>query len=580
MSTGRDRAQNWADWIELRRLLFEEELEESRKQKEGTQAPKLAPEDVSELLPDAIVHSSKQDTKLSKALAPIIEDSLDTSIKRDPQKIVDAIFPVIGPAIRKSIAETLKAMIQTINAALEHGFSSRSLKWRVEAMRTGKPFAEVALSHSLLFRVEQVFLIHRESGLLLQHVALDAVDVHDSDMISGMLTAIQDFVHDSFNREEGGSLETLQVGELSVWVEQGPRAILAGVIRGNAPQSVRSVFKETLETIHLEQREELEAYTGDSAPFRRSQPLMRSCLEVQTDEGGRKSSFRLWIMLGVLLAVLGAWWGVPALQSRWRWDDFINRVKAEPGIVVTSVAREDGKYVVSGLRDPLAANPDTIRARAQLDSAEIVYRWKPYQSLEREFVLARAKLLLNPPETVSLSLEDGVLIAKGWASHEWIMGAQRLVRVVSGVTRLQDDELVLHNLQGLIERIERQVFLFELGQSQILSVQEANLDDVARSITELDGKAQALGRKMYVEVIGQTDEVGSEEANMRISRGRAERVLSALIARGVATRNISATGIGSEGYTLAERQDRGGAYNRRVTFKVTLSSAKEGGADR
>jgi OOP family OmpA-OmpF porin len=31
------------------------------------------------------------------------------------------------------------------------------------------------------------------------------------------------------------ALHTLQFGELTIWIEQGPHAIVAGAIRGNAP---------------------------------------------------------------------------------------------------------------------------------------------------------------------------------------------------------------------------------------------------------------------------------------------------------------------------------------------------------
>jgi OOP family OmpA-OmpF porin len=60
----------------------------------------------------------------------------------------------------------------------------------VTALRTGTSFAEVVLLNTLLYRVEQVFLIERESGLLLQHVRSAAVRTEDADMVAGMLTAI------------------------------------------------------------------------------------------------------------------------------------------------------------------------------------------------------------------------------------------------------------------------------------------------------------------------------------------------------------------------------------------------------
>jgi len=152
----------------------------------------------------------------------------------------------MGPAIRKAISSALSGMIESFNQTLSYSVSVRGLRWRLEALRTGKSFAEVVLMHTLLYRVEQVFLIHKKTGLLLQHVSAVPGAVQDADMVSGMLTAIQDFVHDSFSSRRSDELETLQVGDLTVWIEQGPLAILAGVIRGNAPSDVpRSLRKRS-----------------------------------------------------------------------------------------------------------------------------------------------------------------------------------------------------------------------------------------------------------------------------------------------------------------------------------------------
>src|ERR1700722_7959800 len=127
--------------------------------------------------------------------------------------LADALFPVMGPAIRKSITETLRGMLESFNEALDNSFSARGLKWRVEAMRTGKPFAEIVLMHSLLYRVEQVFLIHRETGLVLNHLVAPTVATQDPDMIAGMLSAIQQFVRDSFHSRSAETLGSLNVGE-------------------------------------------------------------------------------------------------------------------------------------------------------------------------------------------------------------------------------------------------------------------------------------------------------------------------------------------------------------------------------
>ncbi len=230
---------------QLRHLILEREqcaLETLREEVDHlrTRPHSLSPHEVSDVLPDAIMRRTGQDHQLARALAPTVEEAIQTSVKRDPQPLVDAIFPVIGPAIRKAISQALSSTIHSLNTTLEHSLSVQGLRWRFEAVRTGRPFAEVVLSHTLLYQVSQVFLIHRETGLLLQDAASGNVAVQDADMVSGMLTAIQDFEHDSFTGESDEQLDTMQVGDLTVWIERGPHAILAAVVRGTPNQDLRA----------------------------------------------------------------------------------------------------------------------------------------------------------------------------------------------------------------------------------------------------------------------------------------------------------------------------------------------------
>ena len=87
----------------------------------------------------------------------------------------------MGPAIRQAIRQALQSLTQSLNQTVEHSFSLKGLRWRIEAWTTGRPFAEVVLLHTLRYRVEQAFLIHRDTGLLLQHVATETAIVRDQE---------------------------------------------------------------------------------------------------------------------------------------------------------------------------------------------------------------------------------------------------------------------------------------------------------------------------------------------------------------------------------------------------------------
>ena len=144
--------------------------------------------------------------------------------------------------------------------------------WRIEAARTGRSFGEIALMRSLRFRVEEVYLIHRETGLLLGHLAAKGAVTQDADLVSGMLTAVQDFVRDSFTPGKSEELETMRVGEYTVWVLHGPSALLAAVVSGVAPPDLRNIFQRTLERIHGEFGR---SYWSFPAMRRHSQALSR-----------------------------------------------------------------------------------------------------------------------------------------------------------------------------------------------------------------------------------------------------------------------------------------------------------------
>jgi len=103
-------------------------------------------------------------------------------------------------------------MIQSFDKTLEYSLSVQGLKWRWEALRTKKPFGEIVLLHTLLYQVEQVFLIHRKSSLGIQHVVSKNVKIQDPDLVAGMLSAIRDFVQDSFKLEKDETLGTLRMG--------------------------------------------------------------------------------------------------------------------------------------------------------------------------------------------------------------------------------------------------------------------------------------------------------------------------------------------------------------------------------
>jgi len=81
--------------------------------------------------------------------------------------------------------------------------------------------------------LQDVFLLHR-SGLLLKHYTRRLRPNMDSDVLSGMLVAVQEFIKDSF-RGEAGSLDEIRfIGGMAIKVLEGKWTIIAAVVQGES----------------------------------------------------------------------------------------------------------------------------------------------------------------------------------------------------------------------------------------------------------------------------------------------------------------------------------------------------------
>ncbi len=514
----------------LRQLLLAPEQTELERLKNRLDHYILEPQDVGRVLPDAIRIRAQQDTRLLSSMIPITQEALSLSIKQSPQLISDSIAPILGPAIRKAIARAMRGMVQSLNQTLEYSMSWKGLQWRWEAFRTGKSFAEVVLLHTLRFRVEQVFLIHKKTGLLLNHVVAEGISGQGEEMISGMLTAIQDFVRDSFGQKQDDGLESLRIGDLTVWIEQGSGAILAGVIRGAPPMELREVFQETLETIHAQFSELLQSFTGDTTSFEETRLSLEDCLQAQFEKKSKGLPFAFWILLGLLLLGLGIW-VFQARSDQQRWAQFLERVGQEPGLVVTSIQDEGLPTIFYGLRDPLAINPEKIRSELGYSSEEVVFRLEPFMDLTPEFVHKRAMIQLRPPSSVVVGGEGTTLVLMGEASHAWIEQAQLLGPLVPGVAHIEMGQLVdtdMKQLETLQANLESQMIVFDVGESRIGQSQRSTLIDIAEMLQIFDQKASMLGISAVIHIQGFTSPDGRSEVNKNLSLLRARAVLKEL----------------------------------------------------
>ena len=439
VGTGGAQAAAESDLVALKALLLGEEQEEIETLRTRLDDPVLHANDIAGVLPQAL-RRARPDA-LSRALEQPLSGTIQRAVRREPKVFADALFPIMGPAIRRAIAEALRGLVQNINRTLDHALSLRGFRWRLEAWRSGVPFGEVVLRHTLAYRVEQAFLIRPGDGLLLQHVADELATGRDADAVSAMLTAIQAFVRDAFAADE--PVDSVDMGEHTVWLLHGPHAYLACVIRGLPPRRLRAELADILGDIHATFGPQLEGYAGDRSTLEPLRPELSRCLvsEHKTPEARRRGpSPPLVLLVLVALALLG-WLGYERWQQHRihsaehaRQEQAVQRLRETPGIVLTETRLDPGRLHLRGLRDPLAIAPARLLADSGLDAATVDMAWRPFESAEPVIAMARARQRLQPPPDVTLELTaDGRLTARGVAPAAWIERAGLLAATVPGI---------------------------------------------------------------------------------------------------------------------------------------------------
>ncbi|MCX6550103.1 MAG: OmpA family protein [Acidobacteria bacterium] len=113
----------------------------------------------------------------------------------------------------------------------------------------------------------------------------------------------------------------------------------------------------------------------------------------------------------------------------------------------------------------------------------------------------------------------------------------------------------------LVDKLAKDGFIalyvnFETGKSAISPDSAPTLDAAANALKAAGG--------LRVEVAGHTDNVGTPEANLKLSQDRAQAVMTALTERGIKADRLTAKGYGQTAPIADNRTEEGRAKNRRV----------------
>ena len=282
--------------------------------------------------------------EMAEALGPILADSTRVQIRVGRENMVDALYPIIGETVQTAVIEFTREFQRNIDARLK-GFRQRSILSNAKSRLQGVSSSELVMRGALPFAIEEVFIIQHETGMILAHSGRSKTE--DSDLISSMLTAIQDFVSDSFgdvNPDTG--LAEVQFGrDRRIMVQSGPVGHLAVVIAGIEPEGFRAALRKFISELHVQHISIQRSFSGDEETIKEIPPTLdRFLINLEAQQAeiempapmsrGQKLTFSIVGILTLLLLLTSCFYLVFTIRLLPSAFPGLFGVPTEPVVVV------------------------------------------------------------------------------------------------------------------------------------------------------------------------------------------------------------------------------------------------------
>ena len=450
--------------------------------------------------------------EMADALAPVMGTAIQKQISEAKETIIDALYPVIGQTIRKAVAEAMKNLARSVNEKIDRAFSFQLLSKKIKARMSGVSTAEIVMNESLPFSVQDVFYIHKDSGVLLAQVGAGQEQAR-KELLSGMLTAIRNFSKSAFEKDSEQNLNIIEYDDLHIHLEEGRYAYIAAVTSGVAPEAFSARLHELENRCHLTFSEQLRDFDGDIDPFSPAEQYMRETLfpfnQADKVESSSLPNGRFVFYFIIIIAIFTALW-FTVFQKQFSENPASKTQKTN---LVQSAE-------VSDLKNLLSRNQDTPL----------------------------------PLDQVHFIVRDSLLFLEGSVPDE--SQALDIGRAVARQT----------NYTLIIDRLTRTTDVKRYLASQHVYFEKGSVEISSSNACLLVELAQYLKGQSYHKLIlaGYCDPSGNNEINQTISLQRAEAVQLFLQTNGIEENKIEARGIG----VIKDKSEDNQALNRRVDFII------------
>ncbi len=472
---------------------------------------------------------------LQRVLLPIIATSLQEQIYKQKETIIDALYPIMGNMISKYVSNTFKEMMYEVNDKIQDSFSLERVYRKIKSKIFRVSEAELLMQEADFVDVRNVFLIHKESGLLITDVhKADAHKIDEVDMVASMLSAIRSFVNEWISKNNSmNEISEIEYGNSSILIESAGSCYLAVVLNGNS--NIQDHTTKALAQIVDLYSKELTYYDGDSSSIdvQKIQKILYSLFETKKTKKERKTPW-ISILLLLLLLAFPLYYFAQSYYQKLHYieiDQSIKNqlkardihiydlnidIKSEEDITLSGLVLEKKEYEMT-----------KVLFNAESYHNQIEYVKDKFQSKYTKGELRREIYKFNSEHgsAISYIFDKDTIKFSGTVADE---ATKRSIVLLC--SNLFDNYNLLFDIKSLSD--ENDKIYFALESAEILDKYNTLLDKIAK-VSKENGE-------YMLKIMAYTDRLGTEAINQKISLERIGNIRQALIKRGVSDASLSA----------------------------------------
>jgi len=461
--------------------------------------------------------------------------------------MIDALYPIMGGMISKYVTQSIKELMEQINRKIEDGLSVERFKRKIKAKLSGVSETELLLEESGDALISALFVIHKETGLLISSASLKNYEIDDPQMVASMASAIKDFINDWINhhQKEKESIQILSYGNATLYIESAGSVYVIAFLESEPDHELRSDINSFFALIVKHYASFFQNFDGDDSDpevaelshkmqdYLLSQTNLES-LDVAVKK--RNPAKFIFMALGILLLGYGGY-----ISNEWyKTHTLEKQIKQKIAQEVT--LHDNGNAIeLSGYTDTLTPISDII-ALIEKETGKPVINHLILSSKGEQ-------LLLNEQQQYLESYEQKLVLLQKQFLHNMKPLQDSVSKLQKKIFLLEEKEKEMRHILHLKDEIASNLFSimktdsFYNGDNQTLDFAKLHLFGVqkvdydSKAISSVKGtfeKYFSILRlyKPYLKKIiieGHSDSSGDAVKNIAITKKRADAIKTYLL---------------------------------------------------